>query len=129
MHRRVLERSINCPCMIRNYLTTAFCSFIRHRSFTLLNVVGLTLGLVASLLILQYVRYERSFDTFHSKAKDIYRLQYMDKWLAGFPCHISIHPVLFVAAGAGVVFIAFLSVSVQTIRAARVNPAQTLKYE
>jgi putative ABC transport system permease protein len=36
----------------------------------------LSIGIAASLLILQYVKYERSFDTFHSRAKDIYRIQY-----------------------------------------------------
>ena len=32
--------------------------------------------MAASMLILQYVKYERSFDTFHSRANDIYRIQY-----------------------------------------------------
>lgn len=62
--------------MIRNYLLTAFRSFAKHRTFTILNIVGLSIGLVASLLILQYVKYERSYDTFHSRAEDIYRIQY-----------------------------------------------------
>ncbi|MEO7992091.1 MAG: ABC transporter permease [Chryseolinea sp.] len=62
--------------MIKNYLTIALRSFLKHKSFTFLNVVGLSLGMVASLLILQYVKYERGFDTFHSKASDIYRIQY-----------------------------------------------------
>ena len=48
----------------------------RQKSYTLLNVIGLSLGMAASLLILQYVKYERSFDTFHSRAEDIYRIQY-----------------------------------------------------
>src|SRR5580765_6847732 len=62
--------------MLKNYLTSAFRNFLRHKSFTLLNVIGLSLGMAASLLILQYVKYERSFDTFHTRAKDIYRIQY-----------------------------------------------------
>lgn len=62
--------------MIKNYLTIAIRSFLKHKSFTFLNIVGLSLGMVASLLILQYVKYERSFDAFHSKAKDIYRVNY-----------------------------------------------------
>ncbi len=62
--------------MIKNYLTIALRSFLKHKSFTFLNVVGLSLGMVASLLILQYVKYERGFDTFHNKASDIYRIQY-----------------------------------------------------
>lgn len=62
--------------MIRNYLLTALRSFLKHRTFTFLNVTGLSLGLVASLLILQYVKYEKSYDKFHSRASDIYRVEY-----------------------------------------------------
>lgn len=62
--------------MIKNYITIALRSFLKHKSFTFLNVVGLSLGMVASLLILQYVKYERSYDAFHSKAADIYRVNY-----------------------------------------------------
>jgi putative ABC transport system permease protein len=62
--------------MIQNYLTSAFRNFFKHKSFTFLNLTGLTLGMVASLLILQYVKYERSYDTFNTRAKDIYRIQY-----------------------------------------------------
>jgi putative ABC transport system permease protein len=62
--------------MIRNYLTITFRNFQRQKSYTLLNIIGLSLGMAASLLITQYVKYERSFDTFHSRANDIYRIQY-----------------------------------------------------
>src|SRR5436190_600383 len=62
--------------MISNYLKSALRNFLRHKSFTGLNIIGLSLGIAASLLILQYVKYERSFDTFHTKANDIYRIQY-----------------------------------------------------
>jgi putative ABC transport system permease protein len=53
----------------------------------------------------------------------------MDRWLSEFPYHIEINPITFVFSGIGVVGIAFISVAYQTVRAARVNPAQTLKYE
>lgn len=62
--------------LIRNYLIIAFRSFNRQKSYTLLNLVGLCLGVTASLVIIQYVKYERSFDRFHSRADDIYRIQY-----------------------------------------------------
>ncbi|MBT1690426.1 ABC transporter permease [Dawidia soli] len=81
--------------MIRNYLITAFRNFLRHRSFTFLNVTGLTLGMIASLLILQYVKYERSYDTFHSRANDIYRIQY-NQWQNGklrFECAAAVPAV------------------------------------
>src|SRR5678815_648086 len=81
--------------MLKNYLTTAFRNFLRHKSFTLLNVIGLSLGMAASLLILQYVKYERSFDTFHSKAEDVYRIQY-NGWQNGklrFECAAAVPAV------------------------------------
>ena len=83
------------PAMIKNYLITAFRSFFKNRSFTILNVLGLTIGIVASLLILQYVKYERSYDTFHSKANDIYRIQY-NQWQNGklrFECAAAVPAV------------------------------------
>lgn len=81
--------------MIKNYLTIALRSFLKHKSFTILNVVGLSLGMVASLLILQYVKYERSYDTFHSNAADVYRIQY-NQWQSGklrFECAAAVPAV------------------------------------
>jgi putative ABC transport system permease protein len=81
--------------MLKNYFKTALRSFMKHRTFTMLNVVGLSLGLVASLLILQYVKYERSFDSFHSRAQDIYRVEY-DFWQNGklrFECAAAVPAV------------------------------------
>lgn len=62
--------------MLRNHIKIAFRNFARQKSYTLLNIIGLSLGMAASLLILQYVKYERSFDKFHSRGNDIYRIQY-----------------------------------------------------
>ncbi|MBA4053464.1 MAG: ABC transporter permease [Marivirga sp.] len=81
--------------MIKNYLVIALRSFLKHKTFTFLNVIGLSLGMVASLLILQYVKYERSYDTFHSKARDIYRVQY-NQWQNGklrFECAAAVPAV------------------------------------
>ncbi len=81
--------------MLKNYLVSALRSFLRHKSFTFLNIIGLSLGMAASLLILQYVKYERSFDTFHSKANDIYRIQY-NGWQNGklrFECAAAVPAV------------------------------------
>ncbi|MEO8471595.1 MAG: ABC transporter permease [Chryseolinea sp.] len=78
-----------------NYLTTAFRSFFKNKSFTILNVLGLTIGMVASVLILQYVKYEKSFDSFHTKANDIYRIQY-NQWQDGklrFECAAAVPAV------------------------------------
>ncbi|MCB9317610.1 MAG: ABC transporter permease, partial [Lewinellaceae bacterium] len=61
--------------MWRNYLTIALRNLQKRRGFSLLNIFGLALGMCACLLILQYVAFERSYDTFHPLGKDIYRLR------------------------------------------------------
>jgi putative ABC transport system permease protein len=76
LFRNNVPLPINHNYMIRNYFKIAFRNFAKQKSYTLLNVIGLSAGMAASLLIIQYVKYERSFDTFHSRANDIYRIQY-----------------------------------------------------
>ncbi|HEV9038400.1 MAG TPA: ABC transporter permease [Puia sp.] len=60
--------------MFRNYLRTAFRNLAKHWGFSLLNVIGLTVGMVAFFLIFLYVRFELSYDTMHSKGDRIYRI-------------------------------------------------------
>ena len=62
--------------MLFSYFRTALRTFLKHKSYTALNIIGLSLGIVASLFIWQYVKYERSYDAFHQKAGTIYRVQY-----------------------------------------------------
>jgi putative ABC transport system permease protein len=59
--------------MLRNYLRTALRNLWRHRGFSTLNILGLTIGLTAFFLIFLYVCFELSYDSFHSKADRIYR--------------------------------------------------------
>lgn len=61
--------------MVKNYLKVALRSLLKNRVFTLINITGLALGIAASLLILQYVNYELSYDNFNSNADRIYRLK------------------------------------------------------
>jgi putative ABC transport system permease protein len=60
--------------MLRNYLRIAFRNLWRHKGFSLLNIVGLTVGMVAFFLIFLYVRFELSYDQLYSKADRIYRI-------------------------------------------------------
>lgn len=60
--------------MIQNHLKIAWRSLMRHRSFTSLNVLGLSVGVAAALLLFMTVRYELSFDTFHTEPDRIYRV-------------------------------------------------------
>ena len=61
--------------MIRNYIKTALRNIKKHRTLSLINILGLTTGLTAVILIGIFVRYEYSFDRFHQNADNIYRVE------------------------------------------------------
>jgi hypothetical protein len=48
--------------MLKNYLAVAFRSFIRNRIFSVINILGLSIGISASLVIFLIVQYSNSFD-------------------------------------------------------------------
>jgi putative ABC transport system permease protein len=62
--------------MLSNYLKTSFRNILRTRAYSLVNIVGLAVGMAACLLILHYVRFEKSYDRFHDHSDRIYRLRY-----------------------------------------------------
>jgi len=61
--------------MWRNYLTVGFRALMKSRTYALINIVGLAVGLAACLMLLLYVRYERSYDNWLPNAANIYQLQ------------------------------------------------------
>jgi putative ABC transport system permease protein len=65
---------INHCSMFRNYFTIAWRNILKNKLFSLINILGLALGMAACLLILQYVIFETSYDTFHRKGKNIFRV-------------------------------------------------------
>ncbi|MCF0049233.1 ABC transporter permease [Dyadobacter sp. LJ53] len=60
--------------MLQNYLTTARRTLARHKSYTLINVLGLVLGMSCGILIFSLVNYHLGFDRFHEKSDRIYRV-------------------------------------------------------
>jgi ABC-type antimicrobial peptide transport system permease subunit len=60
--------------MIKNYFKVAFRNFWRHKLFTLINVIGLTIGISAALVIYLIVHYDFTFDKFHKDGDRIYRV-------------------------------------------------------
>ncbi len=62
------------PDMLRNYFAIARRTLLRNPVFSLLNVVGLALGLTCCLLILLYTKDEVSFDRFQEKKDRLYRI-------------------------------------------------------
>ena len=51
--------------MLKNYLITAWRNIRKNKVFSFINVIGLSIGMAACLLILQYVKYELSYDQFN----------------------------------------------------------------
>jgi putative ABC transport system permease protein len=60
--------------MFRNYIKTAFNNLIRNKFFLSINILGLTLGITASLLIMMYIVNELSYESFQKNRKNIYRI-------------------------------------------------------
>lgn len=60
--------------MIRNFFVILVRSFIRQQGYSLINLLGLTAGLTAAMLILIYVEHEFSYDRFHKNPNHIYRV-------------------------------------------------------
>jgi predicted permease len=60
--------------MPNNHLKTAYRQLLRHRSYTIINITGLAAGIAVGLLIFVFIRFETSYDAFHSKKDRIYRV-------------------------------------------------------
>jgi putative ABC transport system permease protein len=60
--------------MIRNVLLIAFRNLIKHKTYSFIKIAGLAIGLASFIMIMLYVRFELSYDKYHSKADRIYRV-------------------------------------------------------
>ena len=68
-------------CMLRNFFKVALRNLWKHKGYSFLNIFGLAMGMTCSLLILLWIRDERSVDAFHAKESrlySIYERQYYD---------------------------------------------------
>ena len=68
--------------MVRNYLTSIFRYVSRNKAFTFINILGLAIGMMACMLITQFVMHEFSYDNFHMHKDRIFRLQ-LDRYNKG----------------------------------------------
>jgi putative ABC transport system permease protein len=67
--------------MIKNYFKIAWRNLFKNKTFSLINISGLALGMTCSLLIMLWVTDERSVNRFHSNDKNLYSIyerQYHD---------------------------------------------------
>jgi putative ABC transport system permease protein len=60
--------------MLKNYFKTTLRSFRKNKAFALINLLGLSVGLAASIFILQYAFFHLSFDKYNSKSDRVFRV-------------------------------------------------------
>lgn len=77
--------------MLKNFLIISFRNLIRQKGFSLINLLGLTMGLTVSFLILLYVFNELSYDKFHKDPDRIYRIAIKGN-LGEMPLNVAVTP-------------------------------------
>ena len=89
VRRRKNQRyyATNHTAMLRSYLIIAVRNLQKNKVFSLINILGLAIGMAACLLILQYVSIELSYDNFHEKADRIYMVSLKYQPEAQEPIH------------------------------------------
>ncbi len=60
--------------MLTNYIKLAWRNLVRNRNYSIINILGLTIGLACFMLIMLYVNHEWSYDKFHAEGDQIYRV-------------------------------------------------------
>jgi putative ABC transport system permease protein len=60
--------------MIRNYFKIAWRNLVNNKTDSIINIIGLSIGMAACLLILEFVSFELSYDRFNKNAPNIYRV-------------------------------------------------------
>ena len=59
---------------LKNYIKIAFRNLLKNKSQTLINVGGLTLGIVCAIVIFLIIQFDLSFDKWHEDSDRIYRV-------------------------------------------------------
>src|ERR1700709_2068356 len=80
--------------MIKNYLKIAWRNIWKNKVFSAINIIGLSVGMAACIVIMLFVSYEKSFDNFQTK--NIYKLDEVQKFpgmLAAQKVGLSMYPM------------------------------------
>jgi len=76
--------------MLTNYLKTTLRNLRHHAVYTAINILGLTVGMAVCLLIVLFVMYEYRFDSMHSNADRIYRINEIQTFGGAIPQHVAL---------------------------------------
>jgi putative ABC transport system permease protein len=60
--------------MLKNLLKISFRSIVKDKTYSLINITGLTIGITCSLFLFMYILHEVSYDRYHKNAENIYRV-------------------------------------------------------
>ena len=60
--------------MLKNYFLVAFRNIIKQKFYAFINILGLTIGITATLFVILYVSDELSYDRFHTNIDNMYRV-------------------------------------------------------
>ncbi len=60
--------------MLKNYLRIAYRTLTKNKVFSFINILGLAVGITAFLFIIQYVRFEHSYEDYNKHADNVYRI-------------------------------------------------------
>ncbi len=60
--------------MFKNYLKIAFRNLLKYKGYSFINVTGLVTGITCFILIQLWINYESSYDKYHEKSGQIYRI-------------------------------------------------------
>lgn len=69
--------------MFKNYFKTAWRTLVRHKSFSVINIAGLAVGIASCLLLFTVIKYELSYDRFQPNYGRIYHVVTQDKFEDG----------------------------------------------
>lgn len=70
--------------MFRNYVRIAWRNFVKHRTFSLINIVGFALAMASCFLIIFHIRSELSYETVYPNYENIYRV-HVPEWAKSAP--------------------------------------------
>lgn len=74
IREQVIYSKSNPTAMLNNHLKVAYRKLARHKSYTVINTISLSLGIACAILIFSVIKYHLSFDNFHAHKDRIYRI-------------------------------------------------------
>lgn len=84
------SKNLNQIDMYKNYLKVVWRNMFKHKVFSVINISSLSVGIAACLIIFLFIKDELSFDSFHTKKDNVYRLCELQTWDGTIPQKVPI---------------------------------------